>query len=887
MSAPLVVAALRGLARLLAICYPPQIRDARHPSFADVAEHRWRRERAAAGGSMRAALRTAGVLIGDTAVSAPVCWHSRAERAGFSGLIAFWRAAMFHPFRGMSGDVRRAARLLRQRPTFSLVIVLTLALGIGASTAAFDALDRSILRPLPFANGDRLVFIAMQDRERGFYSTPSADMLARWRQGAQTIERFEVFRGLSATRTGHGPAEVLDMLGISPGLPGMLSVTPVAGRMLGAADAAPDAPRAVMLGEAYWRHAFGASPAAIGTTLQLGATAYTVVGIWPGGARLDIRSEPPDLYRVLQAAEELRQGTLSHILGLARPGAGVAAIESELRSLAAAVPDPRQGYQPAVTAPSVFLGPAYVTGVWLVFGGALALLVVAIVNAGHLLGARASARRLEMGVRLALGGSTTRLVRLLLIEALALAGAGLTAGAGVAALFETLMTRYEPRMFTPLEGAGLFGRALLFAGVAALVAAVFSSIGPALITRAVGVRDVLERSGGSRTTSRRSILSGFLLAGQAALAVVLVTGAALMARSYGNLMAVDTGLAIDELASVSIAVPASRYPTPELQGEFIRRVRAAIETTPGVRRVTTSGMPILNTTIWDGEPHLEGEPAPPADANAITTGTGATPGHLETLGVRLVAGRFFQTGDARAAVVSESFARKRGGQVVGRKLYMPRSKTPYEVIGVAGDVRSFGLSSATQPDSVYLASSERHDTFNRFIMRTSVSPAEVLPIVRARVAEIDANVPLLAPETGPDVVARQTRQHRLVATLLLSLAVLGVVLAMAGVYGRVSLDVSERTREMGVRMALGATTAQVVGAVWRTGCRPVFVGAALGCLLAIGAATWLDALLFGVGARDPLSAAAGVALVTAGASLATMIPARRAGRIDPVTTLRV
>jgi putative ABC transport system permease protein len=357
-----------------------------------------------------------------------------------------------------------------------------------------------------------------------------------------------------------------------------------------------------------------------------------------------------------------------------------------------------------------------------------------------------------------------------------------------------------------------------------------------------------------------------------------------MLRSYNKLVNVDTGVAIERLANVAVSLPASRYPTPESRQAFSDLARSEIERTPGVVRVTTSGMPILNSSIFDGEPWLEGEAA--GNPDTVSTSNSGPVGYLETLGVRLVAGRLPREGDQRVVIVSEGFARRRNGSVVGRMLYMPFAKAPLEIIGVIGDVRSFGIANREQPVGIHLVGDERADSYIRFIFRTDGDPAAVVASIRARMAQIDPNLPLRGVETGPDVIARQTASHRLVAMLLFALAILGVILAMSGLYGRVSLEVAQRTREMGIRMALGATAADVRRVTWRSGFAPVALGAIAGCLGGVRATPYLDALLFEVPARDPLSAAAGVLFVSTAALLATLPPARRASRVDPALTLR-
>jgi len=885
---------VRFVARLLARSYPAPVRRTYGLQFADVAEHRWHRELSETGRTSRATRRTLRILFQDTVVALPWCWFSSVRIGGGSDDAApSWRGRLNQFLRGSWSDSKHAVRAAMQRPAFTALVVLTLGVGIGASAAAFDALDRTVLRPLPYRDGDRMVLVSMHDRVRGYHTPPQADVVQQWRDHATTVERFEVYRSMSATRTGHGrPAELLSVIGISAGMPGMFGVTPVAGRLLGAADAAADAPRAVMLTEQFWRREFGADPSVIGQSLQLSDVPNAIIGIWPAGARIDPWTKTPDLVRVLRSSEELPQGAWASIIALLRPGQSADVVEQELLAIADPASDgtarargdaPRS--VPSVVPPYTFLGDAYVAGIWLVFAGSLALLVVSAVNAGHLLAVRASARRLELGVRMALGGSGARLVRLFFLEGLTFALAGIAVGIGMAVVFEQLMTAQEPRMFAAVGGAGLLGRALIFACLVAVVAAVACSMTPMMIARSTDVRDILASAGSARGTGRSSRWRLVFVGAQAALAVFLLTGATLMARSFVNLSSQDTGIAVHELLTLSIRPPAARYPTPEARGDLIARVRRAIETTPGIARVTTSGMPILNASIADGEPYLDGETPPAADAAATTGSSGAVPGYLDTMGIRLIAGRDFQPGDTGVVIVNETFAKRRSGSILGRQLFMPRAKNGMEVIGVVADTRDFGLASTETPPAVYIASSEGSTDYMRFIARAG-EPVTALKAARARIAEVDPNLVLLQAETGTDVIRRQTSQHRFVALLLAVLAALGLVLAMAGLYGTVSLDVSQRVREMGLRLALGARGSQVAASILRRGLVPVALGGAVGFGLAALSAGRLEALLFKVPAIDPWSGAVAMSLSIAAAAVASLLPARRASRIDPAVTLR-
>lgn len=887
MSRPVALTVVRAIARLVSLTFAPRVRRMTNPTFVEWADHRWQRERGFGASAPRAAGRAVRALVADALTTAPATWMLFAAANEVSDPLAAPRRWWRRPFDGGGRDIRLAWRAVHRAPGFAALVILTIGLGVGASAASFDALDRTVLRPLPFKDSDRLAQVSMRDKRNSF-STPRAAAVAAWRQSATLSSGFVVARDLIAVRTGDGPAERLDTLGISPSLPAFLDIKPIVGRMLGPADAADGAPNALMITERYWRSHFGGDQGVSGRTLQLAGVPWTIAGVWPDGARLIMRAEPIALVRVFKAKEELSAGSLSYVFLKLAPGADLPAAEAELSALMPATPDrgPSGDERPAITPPTVFLGDAYVSGVWLVFAGSIGLLLVAVANAGHLLAVRAGARRFELGVRIALGGSMPRIARLIVFESLIFGLGGVAAGLVMALGFEELMRSYEPRLFAPVLGAGLGGRALIFAPVLALLSAVMCSIAPLVVMRSTDAREVISTAGAGRATARRSRLRTAAIGAQAALAIILITGAAVMVRSYTTLMRLDTGIAIDRLATISVSAPARRYPTPELRRAFLRRVREALETTPGVVGLTTSGMPIMMASIFMGVPHLEGEPEPPDDATAITAGGGVPVGFFEVMGLRLVAGRFFQPGDKDVAIVTENFARARAA-VVGRKLVYPRGRKTVEVVGVVGDTRTFGMAAKGDRVTVYEPiADDAESTFQRFMLRTDRDPAVVLSAARARLAEIDPEVPPSERETGMDVVRRQTAQFRLVAVLLASLAALGLLLAMAGMYGAVAMDVSRRTREVGIRLALGATRHQIASTVLRRGLVPVVAGGAVGLILAQLATPRLESLLFNVSARDPLSAIAGAVLIVIAAVVACLIPARRAARIDPVRTLR-
>ena len=862
--------AVRRLARLAARIYPHETHIG---DFGEVAAHLWDRERASAS-SFRATLSTLRILLADTIKGSLMVWMTRFVR-----------------FVGDGGrDVRLAFRAVRRRPGFGLLVVLTLGLGIGASATAFDALDRTLLRPLPFPESDRLTYLALRDQQRGTWSSPWVETLEKWRQTAKTLEQVEVYGQSSVVLHGSSGAERLDSLAVSGGLLSMLKIVPVAGRLIQPADAEAGAPPVLMIAEDTWRTRFGADPNLVGRTLSIGSVAQptTIVGVLPAGAKIDTTLVPAFI-QVRSRAREYPRGQPVSLLARMKPGVTPAAVEAELRAITPGdEPGVGKSAPDALTPGELYLGESFSRGVWLVFAGAVALLTVAIVNAGHLLLGRAAARSHELGVRVALGGSGLRLARLFLAEAFVYIAASLALGTAVMMALERLIQSYEPRLFMTMDGAGLEGRAIWFIVAIAGVAMLACAAVPLLRSRAEDLRTVIDAGDAVRTTARGSRAMRALVVTQAAIAVLLLCGAGVMVRSFSNLLKVDSGMALDRLVEVGAAAPGPRYSTSEERGAYLDLVGAALRTIPTVVGVTTSTQPLLTTVPWSTLPWLDGE-VKPSDTDASTTGFATVPvNYFDVTGIRLIEGRLFQPEDSsNVVVVNAAFAASRGGHVIGRLLYTALRPEPSRIVGVVADVKNWGLADTRARHQIYsLQQRINPSVFNRFILRATGDPSAVLAEARQRIAAIDRLVPVFTAQTGPEVLRRETSQHRFAAVLLSGLAVLGFGLALGGVYGLIALNVSQRRREIGIRLALGASRGGVVRTIVRSGVLLVAIGGLFGVLGAWLALPYIDVLLFNVGPRDPWSVIVSLALAAGAAAAASWIPARRASRIDPALTLR-
>jgi predicted permease len=798
--------------------------------------------------------------------------------------------------RELMADIRHAARSLVRRPSYTALVVATLGLGIGASAAVFGALDRVILRPLPYPDAERFVYLSMLNQARGWNFAPFSELIGRWREGAKTIERIETYRQTSAILRDEAQAtQIVDVTAMSGGMPGMLGVRPLVGRLIGESDAAPGSVPAVMVSERYWRGAWGGAARVVGRTVVLNDTIFTVAGVWPEAARLDYEGSP-SFFRVVPAEEESPLGDLTLVLARKARGVMASDVEAELSALMRGMEAPpnsileswlsNNDLRAVVDPPYGLLGDPYVRGLWMVFAGGIVLLVVAVFNTANLVLGRSASRSGEIAIRLALGGSGSRLVRLFFAESALLAGMGMLAGFVVAVFVEQSLARLEPGRLVPPGATGLQGRATLFAFALATTTAVLCALVPLLHARTGNLRARLAGGGSTRDIAHPSRLRGFLIGAQSALAVLLITGAALVGRSFASLLDVDVGLDLDHIAVLAVRAPSSIADSEEALDAFFTPIEAALRAIPGVLGITTAPNPPLAYSVRGGLPFLDGEPEPVLDGTEFVSSTGVQPGHFDVTGIPILRGRDFHDAERGVIIVNDAFARTRAGDVLGRSLRFPGDTISRTIIAVAGDVRSWGLEDADDRIQLYYPASTTRSAYTRLLLRTSGPPSPVLRAARARMANLFPGVPLREARTGPELIRERTARIRFVAFLLGAFAALGVVFAITGVYGAVTLDVSRRAREVSVRIALGASHHHVRSGVLRRGLRPVLLGAIAGTLAALWAGPLLESVLFRVHARDPLSLAVALVLLIAAAAAACLLPARRASRVDPATALR-
>jgi predicted permease len=789
-------------------------------------------------------------------------------------------------------DVRSALRQLRRRPGATIVAVLALAAGIGGATAIFTVADATLLRPLPFPQSDALVRVWETAPSGEDFSSAEPTFLD-FRARTRAFAEMSAMRTVHPTLTGIGEPERLDAAAVSASLFPMLGAQAVLGRTFTTADEPPgQAARLVVLSDAFWRRRFNADPGVLGRTITLDAEPFRVAGVLAS----DFAFAPAvDVWLPLGASPAAERDSRDlDLLARLAPGVTLAQARADLTrvagQLAEEYPQPNGGWSVRLVSFSEWLhGARYRRTVWVLFGAVACLLLLACANVANLLVAQSIAREGEIGLRAVLGANQWRIVRQLFTESAVLASIGGAGGAllawwGVSAL-RALIPPGGPR----LDDLALNGRVLGFAlGIAALTAVLFGLI-PAVRAARVNLLGTLSagpRAGGS-VRGRR--LRDALVVAQVALAVVLLVGAGLMLTSFRRLVTVETGMSAEHV----LTVPLQLQTDAERRRGFVRELVDRAGALPGVR---SAAVTITNPYRQWGYAN----DVTPADRAATAPSSGlmvagwrsVTPDFFRTLGVPVVRGRGFEARDADGAedvvVISASLARELwpGDDAVGKGLFWGGTDgTPKRVIGVAGDVRDRQLEGEPQP-MIYLPYDQVPVPTATLLLRTERGAGDLAAAVRAVIWAIDPNLPV------PEVTALGENREALVAgprfraLLLASFASIALLLAALGVYSVMAYVVAQRTREIGLRMALGARPGVVAGEVLRRGLALTAVGIVLGLSLSVAAGRVAASLLYETSPSDVPTLAGVALLVTVTALAATWLPSRRATKVDPAQALR-
>jgi predicted permease len=812
---------------------------------------------------------------------------------------AEWWADLWH-------DLRYAARVLRRQPGFSVVVLLTLTLGIGANTAIFTVVDAALLRPPPYSEPDRLVHL--WETHRGDVSQRSEasypDFLD-WRAQSRTLSSIEGYDPTNLTVAIDG-ADPLMLQGarITPGFLSMLGVAPALGRAFARDESVANGAPVVILSHGFWQRRLGGDARAVGRPLVLDRRRYTVAGILPR----DFHFAPVGDAELWLLADETGQRTserFNHWLNVVArlaPGATLEGARAEMSAimgrLGAQYPETNAGRDAAVVPlRDEIVGDVRPT-LLVLFGAVGCVLLVACVNVAGLMLARSAARGREIAVRSALGASRGRIVRQLLVESALLATTGGILGAAAALVGVRLIVASLPSEITNgmpyLQFLRVDGSVLAYAAALAVAAGLLSGLAPALYVSRPSAAELLRRGGRGGTGGARPRLRGALVAAEIALTVVLLVAAGLMTRSLGELLRVDAGFDAEQVITARVALSGQAYESPARQQRFFEELLARIRAVPGVRAAgAVRQLPLAGggTNTY----RVEGEPEPDPARRPEATMRGVAGDYFRAMAIRLVGGRVFTSRDDSSAppalVVSAGLARRLFRDeraAVGRRLrFYAFPESAWTIVGVVGDVKT-GRLDAEAPPTIYYSHLQGAENRMSVVARATGDAATIAAVLRREVRAIDRTVPIYNTYTMSEQVARSPAvlTRRLPLRLVGGFAVVALALAIVGIYGLIAYTVAQRTQELGIRLALGAQRGDVLTLVVREGAVLAITGIAVGLLAALWAARLLDSLLYGVGAAD-LQTYAGAALLLGGIALAaSYVPARRASRVDPMVALR-
>jgi putative ABC transport system permease protein len=800
-------------------------------------------------------------------------------------------------------DLAHAVRRLKQRPGFTLVAAATLAVGIGGATALFSVAHAVILRPLPYTEPDRLALVWQSDRERG---QPFVEMsYPAFRDWRASNPAFEDLAGMPSTNqswTLGGQGEPVELVGrlVSWSFFDVLGVSPALGRTLLEEDDRRGAAHVVVLSHRLWRARFASDPGIVGRAIVLDRGPFTVVGVMPEGFAYPAGVElwTPLVPGVNELAEQPGVWWMS-ALGRLKPGVSLAQARRDMTAFASSYN--RETYQePGITAvvtplAEAVFGPTRPTLLALL-GGVGLVLLVACANVAALQLVQVDERSAEMALRLALGASPARLGRGLLAESLVLGGLGGGLGVVGALAGVPLLVALSPREVPRLREAALDTTTLAFALVVTLAAAAATALAPIVAGRHRSLREALQ--GGTRSVAAGgSRMRTALVAGEVALALVLLVGAGLLVRCFVALRDVPLGFHSTNLLAFDAGASEKSYPELAQQRRYVEDLVARVQALPGVESAAAVTLrPLWGSTVgMDWRFAVEGQSAPDADRNPLVNFETVTPDYFRTMGIPLTRGRAFDArdrdGQPGVVIVSDALARRYwpGQDPIGKRLKIPLPPTAYHdawltVVGVAGDARYRELT-ATRLD-LYMPHRQSDHRPHHVVVRTRGDTTGLSAAILGTLRALDPEQPAPRIVSMTDVVHEALAGPRFAARVLTAFAIVALSLAALGLYGLIAYAVGRRTREIGVRVTLGARPLDVARLVVREGLWPAALGVALGLAGALAAAHLVSKLLFGVGPTDAVTLASAAVLLLLVAVLASALPAGRALRVQPSVTLR-
>lgn len=792
-------------------------------------------------------------------------------------------------------DLRYAARLLARTPGFTFVALLTLALGIGANTAIFTVVNALLLRPLPYGDPERLVMVWQDYTARGGPADEwaSPGNFADWRKAENIFERVAAIGGWRPTLTGDTEPEAIPGEQVSHEYFDVLGIQPTHGRTFREADDVPNAPRVAMIGDGLWKRRFGGSPSIVGRVVSLSGEPHEIIGVLPSTTR-PIVNDAAEIWRPLRlnTTTPSRGAIVLRVVGKLAPGLSFEQGQAAATTLAAQM---EVQYPDSNAKVGFNLDPLHDRVVGEIRPGLLALLgavafvlLIACVNIANLLLARGSSRYRELAVRTALGASRSRVVRQLLTESVLLALVGGTAGvlAGIWAV--DALVAIAPGNAPRVNEIALDGRVFGFAAALTFITGMLFGIAPALQSSRAGVTESLKDGARGSSASAGRGLRRALIATEVALALMLLTGGGLLLRTFVELQNAALGFDPQNVLVGSIGLPRTTYDTMDKQRVFYTQALEQASALPGVQHAAlTSVLPFGGDS--DTNFAIEGRPVSTKPGEVpVTWYRIVSAGYFDALGIGIVRGQAVPAGEPTpSVVVNETFVRRYfpAEDPLGRRVRTGNEGPWFTIVGIAEDIRGRGARADTRAE-MYIPYWQYMEPGMSIVLKGHSSARQLEAPLKQVVRSLDPNVPVAGIAVLSDMVSDSIDQPRFFAVLAVGFAIIALVLAAIGIYGVMAYIVAQRTTEIGVRMALGATPGEIFRIIVGDGLRVTLLGVVLGIAGSMLMARWLTSLLFGVAPWDPQTLAATAAVLLAVAAAACFVPARRATRVDPMIALR-
>jgi len=803
-------------------------------------------------------------------------------------------------------DIRYGWRGLINHLGFTAIVVVTLALGIGASTAIFSVVNSVMLRRLPYPTAERIIAIQEISPEGRRIQVTAANFYD-WRQQNTVFEHLAAIRNMSVNLVLADQAERIDMAQTSANFFDVFGVTPQHGRLFIPADEQAGHAPVVVISDLLWRRRFGGDPSLVGKPVTLDGTNYTVIGIAPAGFQYPAKTEAwlpplrlvPELFTNMDVTQQRGMGYLNAV-ALLKPGVSVGQAASEMETITSRL---RQQYPETnnrrfnrvLSLQDHVLGDSRKM-LWLLFGAVMFVLLIACANVANLLLANAAGRQKEMAIRAALGASRLRVMRQLLTESAMLALAGGALGLLLSVWGVSLITKLLPPDFPRVHEIGMDWRVLGFTLAASMLTGLLFGFAPALHVSKTDVQEAMKETGrGSTGGLRRSRLRHGLIIAEVALSVVLLAGAGLLFRSFMRLQAVDAGFSSQQVLTARLSASGTNFPDDAATINFYDKVLQRLSTVPGVQHAG-----VINTLPLSKGPttafRVEGRPVLTRDNWARTNFRSISNDYFRAMSIPLLQGRSFTAQDNQTTpfttVINQVVAQREfpGENPIGKRITFGRVDSQqqpvwFEIVGIAANIRSSELREEPESELYFSANQSPFGTM-ALVIRSSVEPASLAASVRQAVSEIDKSVPVSDVKTMDHIVSESVTQPRFNLFLLGLFSGIALLLSVAGIYGVTAYSVTQRTHELGIRIALGAQVGDVLRMIMGQGMAVIGIGIVLGLVAAFVLMRFMNSLLFGVTATDPFTFAGITAVLIAAGLLACYIPARRATKVDPLEALR-